>query len=367
MAKQKTILFVGADTGGHVVPVFALAKEFIEKTKYKVTVIGVGTATEKNFYSQIPRARYIKIIAGKFQFKSFFNNVFSAIKTAIGFIQSIFILISDRPAVIFLKGNYATVPVAYAARILRIPLFAHESDAVIGKSNKLIAKFADKLFLSYPLEIYKDNISNGFYSGPILRPEIESKTPGDYKRFGFDKNKKTILIIGGSQGSHSINKAVLNALDELLPLYQIIHQTGTKDAAIALEKKRSLKEEYSKRYFTSPFINDVHGAISAADLVISRASSTIFELAAASKASILIPYPHASLNHQTENAKYFENKNAAVVVYDKNLSPTILYSAISKILSTDKKRSELASNISKSVKLNGRETVFNYLSEKIRN
>jgi len=365
MSKRTTIVFVGADTGGHVVPAFALAREFIEKTNFRIIVVGVGTETEKRFYSKIPQAKYKKIVAGKFQFRSI-SNIGAFLKTGVGFLQSLFLLIGSRPSAIFLKGNYSTVPVAYAARVLGVPVFAHESDAVIGKSNRLIAKFAKKMFLSYPLSTYDYKNSNGVYSGPIIRPEIQSEKTADYQIFGFVSRLKTVLVVGGSQGSHSINEAVFQGLEKLLSNYQVIHQTGENDFKTAKIRKSSLDNEFSNRYFVSAFIDDVDKAIATADLVVSRASSTVFELASLSKAAILIPYPYASLDHQAANAKFFEENNAAVVIEDKNLSPAILYSAISKILSTDKKKSEMEENIKNSAKLDGRETIYKYLIDFLR-
>ena len=364
--RNKNIFLVGADTGGHVAPVYALAKEFLEKTKFRVVIIGVGSSIEKRFYQNLKEAKYCKIIAGKFQFSSVWNNFFSLLKTAVGFIQAIYLVIRFRPKVVFLKGNYATIPVAYVARLLGIPVFAHESDAVIGKSNQLISKFAKKVFLSFPEKVFDNKGKNFEYVGPILRPELEKKTSRNYERFGFDQKLKTVLVVGGSQGAHSINETVFKSLEKLASGYQIIHQTGVFDVEKAKSEKKLLDKKFSHRYYFSPFFEDINQAVAIADVVVSRASSTVFELASFKKAAILIPYPHASLDHQKANARYFENMKAAVVIDEKNLSPTILYSSISKMLTNDKRRTELENNLSKSLKTDGRKIVFEYLNESMR-
>lgn len=360
---KKTIFLVGADTGGHVVPVFALARDFASDKNCRVVVIGVGSAVEKKFYQNLPGVEYKIIFAGKFQFKSVWNNFIAVLKSGVGFFQSIGLVLKYRPSVIFLKGNYATVPVTYAARIFAVPIFAHESDAIIGRSNKLIANFAKKLFVSYPPETFNHPTKNLEYSGPILRSEYGKMPPKNYQA---KNNLPTILIIGGSQGAHVINEVIFAALSELASGYQIIHQTGVADIKIAEEKKKDLPNNLSENYQPEAFVQNVFQAIADVDLIISRASSSIFEFAAFKKPVILIPYPYASQDHQAANAKYFANCDAAVVINEKDLSPTILYSSISKILSSEKRKKELGNNLFKSVKLGGEKVVINELSKFMR-
>jgi len=360
MAK-KTIFLVGADTGGHVVPVFALAEDLLSDKNVRVVVIGVGSAVEKKFYQKLSGIEYKIIIAGKFQFKSVWNNCVAVIKSAVGFFQSIGLVLKYRPSVVFLKGNYATVPVAYAARILGVPIFAHESDAIIGKSNKLISKFARKLFVSYPEDFFRSDLRNLDYSGPILRPEYSKKIKN------YDKNLlPTLLILGGSQGAHAINEIIFAAISELASSYQVIHQTGSADLKKAEKTKNELAKEISKNYLPSAFIDNDFELIAKVDLIVSRASSSIFEFAAFSKPVILIPYPYASLDHQMANARYFASRDAAILLEEKAITPAIIYSAISKILSSEKRKKELGDNLNKSVKLGGEKIIINELSKFVR-
>jgi UDP-N-acetylglucosamine--N-acetylmuramyl-(pentapeptide) pyrophosphoryl-undecaprenol N-acetylglucosamine transferase len=303
----------------------------------------------------LPEIKYIKIIAGKFQFNTFYNNLIGILKLIIGFFQSIILILKFRPKVIFLKGNYATFPVAYAAKFFRIPIVAHESDAVIGKSNKLIANFSKKLFVSYPIETYNYKKQNIQFSGPILRDDFnESNSKFNRK----NSNLPMILVLGGSQGAHAINKLFFSILNQLLSNYEIIHQTGINDFGTAKERIKLLPKKISDNYHPIPFIEENSKFIADADLIVSRASSSVFEFGVFGKPTILIPYPYASLNHQLENAKYFAGRRAAIVLEEKNLSPTILFSAISKIMSTTKRRKELGANLKNSVKLDGKKTVY---------
>lgn len=362
--EKKTIFLVGADTGGHVVPVFALAGELEKNPDSRVFVIGVGSEIEKTFYSKLKNSKYIRIAAGKSQFGSW-SKISAALKSGVGFAQSKYLILKHRPRVIFLKGNYATLPMAFAARILRRPIVVHESDAVLGRSNKMISGFAKKVFLSYPEDVYQTEIKNAQYSGPILRPDFDlsqKMTNADYETFNLDSNLPTIFVLGGSLGAKTINQNIVKILEKLLPNCQVIHQTGVSDLELAKNAKQSLSKELQPRYFVSDFIEqDLFSALRISDLVVSRAGSGVFELATCEKATILIPYPHATADHQRVNAKYFADKSATEVIEDKNLTPSTLYSAISKLLANENRRRILAENLKKSVKLDGRETIIKYL------
>lgn len=359
--KQKTIFLVGADTGGHVVPVFALAKKFLAENSAKVVVIGVGSQIEKTFYSKLKGVDYKIISAGKFSSGKYFQNFFAILKLLYGFIQSKFWILLYRPNAVFLKGGYATLPVAYAARFFRIPIFAHESDAILGKSNRIISKFARKLFVSYPIENYQNNPQSVEYSGLIIRDDFLA-----HPRLS-KSSKKMVLIIGGSLGAHSINKTVFEMVEKLADNYFVIHQTGENDCMEAKKIEEKLLAEGNKNYQPKKFINDeLTDILSKSDVVVSRSGSIIGEFAAMKKATILIPYPHASLNHQEKNAKYLVGKKATVIIEDKNLSPTVLYSSISRILSSEKLKSELGENLFSAVKTDGLELIYKEMMKSMK-
>lgn len=347
-------------------PVFSIAQELEKDPNIDVFVIGIGSEIEKKFYSKLSRSKYLKISAGKSQFGSV-SKVSAFFKSGIGLAQSKYLILKHQPSIIFLKGNYATLPMAFAARIFGRPVVIHESDAILGRSNRVISNFAKKTFLSYPESIYQGKIKNAEYSGPILRSEfyqISTKTEKDYQTFSFSQNLPTVLVLGGSLGAKNINKNILEILIKILPICQIIHQTGAADFSSVSQAKKSLPKDLKKNYFVSDFIEEeLFSAMRIADLVVTRAGSGVFELAACEKATILIPYPHAAADHQSKNAKYFGEKLAAEVIKDYNLSPAVLYSAISKLLANEKQRKLLAENIKKSVKLDGREMIIEYLKK----
>ncbi|MFA5158369.1 MAG: UDP-N-acetylglucosamine--N-acetylmuramyl-(pentapeptide) pyrophosphoryl-undecaprenol N-acetylglucosamine transferase [Patescibacteria group bacterium] len=363
--KRKTIFLVGADTGGHVVPVFALAKD-LENHGCRVFVLGVGTQIEKKFYNKLKKTTYLKLLAGKLRPGKVLQNAYSLLLSALGFFQSLALIIINRPSVVFLKGNYATIPMAYAAKLLLVPIVIHESDAIIGKSNRTISAFAKTVFVSYPVETYK-NQNKLIYSGLIMRDDFDKDLKNPLQYFNLDPNRKTILILGGSLGAHSINQAVFKTINQLSESYQVIHQTGSEDFVQAKEIKNQLDKDRQKYYMPVDFLEDnLFDALKRSDLVISRSGSMVMELAALNKPVILIPYPYAAADHQTANAKFFEDKGAAVVIDGKNISPTTFYSEITKTITNPNKLKALAGNMHGSIRLNGRELVVNKLLEYLK-
>lgn len=367
--KMKTIFLVGADTGGHVVPTYSLALELEKNTNIQVVVIGVGSEIEKKFYSKLSKSKYIKIYAGKSRFGSIWSKFVSYMKLFVGFVQSKYLIIKYRPKVVFLKGNYATLPIAFAAKLFGCPIIHHESDAVIGRSNKAIAKFSKKLFLSYPLEIYDDEFKQAVYSGPILREDFLSLSPpkdNDFQSFGFDKHTPIILVLGGSLGAKAINDCIFNSLDKILSEYQLIHQTGNASFQEAKNLKSVLPLNLRSKYYVSSFVdNELISAIKIADLVLSRSGSGVFELAAFKKAAILVPYPYASNDHQSANARYFSHKSAVKMIVDDKLQPTVLLGMIENLISDKKMSNDMRENFYNNSKLDGRDVIVaelnNYL------
>jgi UDP-N-acetylglucosamine--N-acetylmuramyl-(pentapeptide) pyrophosphoryl-undecaprenol N-acetylglucosamine transferase len=244
------------------------------------------------------------------------------------------------PDVIFGKGGYASFPILLAGKILNIPVIIHESDSKPGKVNKWAGKFAKRIALSYPDAIqyfeHKDRVA---YTGnPIRSGIIQPLSNGAREFLNLEEITPTVLILGGSQGSQNINDAIINGLPELLNNYQIIHQTGKAN----LEEIKStvtviLKDHpYAYRYHPFDYLNDLALRMSAgvADVVVSRAGSTIFEIAAWAVPSIIIPLPSSISHDQTHNAFAYGKTGAASIIEENNLSTHILIEEIGRITGT---------------------------------
>ena len=229
----------------------------------------------------------------------------------------------ERPDSVLAMGSFTSLPAALAAVSLKIPLYLHDGNARIGKANRFLSRFARNLFLSYPAvnaaAVHCPASIVGMPTRPELRPGVWAKKSrkeilGDFNaRFDidFDPEKVTLLIFGGSQGAQAINSAMLEAVERspiLRESVTITHQTGVDD----YERVRRGYEKLGIEVDVQPFLFDMPKELANADLVICRAgASTLAELAAYGKVGILIPFPHATHNHQEMNALAMEKVGAA--------------------------------------------------------
>ncbi len=353
---NKKVILVGGGTGGHVVPIFEIYKKLKSLNKdLEIIVIGSGGMIEKQFFGSIPTYRAIQ--SGKLRRHITLKNIAEFCNFLIGMSQSFWILWRERPDLVFAKGGFVSLPVILAAKILRIPYFIHESDVEMGVANKISAKGAKKIFIGFPSMTIPKNWQNKLVmSGPIVRRELAEDRPKNREVFNFTNTNPIILITGGSLGALHINKTIAKIVSRLLPNYNIIHQAGSHSIGWMKEFRQSIDFNLRANYFLTDFLTVAGGidqmleAITLADLVITRAgANTVAELAVAGKAMILIPYKHASLDHQLKNARLLEQKGAAKIITDDELEPGKLLNVINQLF--DNKSSELKSLREQSKKL----------------
>lgn len=344
---KKTVLLVGGGTGGHIVPVFEVYNKLRENREIEVVVVGSGNELEQKFFKN--NKDFKKIIVGKINRRLTFSNIIEFTKTFVGLFQALALLIFNRPRLIFSKGGYVSFPLIFWAKILCIPYFIHESDIEMGLSNRYALGLAKKAFVSFP-EKYYPKKNNIVYSGHIIQDRLLSRNDKKYETFEFDK-RSTILVLGGSQGSKTINDNIIALLPKLLLRYNIIHQTGALDYNRVQRIKSQLESGLGKRYFVNDFLfNDIMiDAVNLADVVVARAGGTIAELGMKGKAMVLLPYSHAASNHQSKNADYLVSHRAAIIMKDE-VDPDLLENLIAKAIS---ERKELELNVVKLFKANG--------------
>ncbi|MES2224531.1 MAG: UDP-N-acetylglucosamine--N-acetylmuramyl-(pentapeptide) pyrophosphoryl-undecaprenol N-acetylglucosamine transferase [Patescibacteria group bacterium] len=337
------ILLIGGGTGGHFYPLIAIAEELNriadeEKiANFKLYFMSDAPYNTKELEEQF--ITFIPITAGKLRIYFSWQNFIDIFKTAFGTISAIFKLFSLYPDVIISKGGYAAFPTLVAARILRIPVIIHESDTVPGRVNKWSGKFARRIALSYPeAASFFDQKRVAVTGQPVRKSVAFVATEGAKAFFELDSTIPTIGITGGSLGSKIINDSITTIASELVQHYQIIHQTGIKnyeevktDAAVLLgdDTKRT-------RYKIFPYFNDLQTKMfgGASDIIISRAGSALFEIAAWGKPSIIIPGSAAIFHgdHQRKNAYHYARIGACVVIEEANLTPSVLKSEIDNLL-----------------------------------
>lgn len=237
----------------------------------------------------------------------------------VSLLRTWYAVIRHKPRCAVLAGAYLGIPVAIVARLYRIPIVLVEINAVPGKANRLLAKWAERILVS------SDDCRSAFPSavqgrivvtGTPIRDALRSLPDPTTARTKFDlsPNRPTLLVMGGSLGAHSINEAIAMHLDNILAAgWQVLWQTGGHDQA---PKRNGV--------VTMPFIDDMASAYAAADLVLCRAGgSTIAELIALQKPAILVPYPHAANREQEKNAAFLARRGGAIMIEDRQLSPNL--------------------------------------------
>jgi UDP-N-acetylglucosamine--N-acetylmuramyl-(pentapeptide) pyrophosphoryl-undecaprenol N-acetylglucosamine transferase len=280
---------------------------------------------------------FIPISAGKIRRYFSISNFFDIFRTTFGIISALKKVFSIYPDVIFSKGAYASFPVLMAAKLLRIPVIIHESDSVPGKTNLWAAKFAQKIAVSYPETVkYFPKNKVAFTGNPLRRSVLNINKNDAHEYLKLEKGIPTILIIGGSLGSQIINERILDALPRLIEKYQIIHQTGKNNVTEVSQMSEVIigNNPNKSRYRIFDYLNDLNliMAAGAANLIISRAGSTIFEIASWGVPSIVIPITESNGNHQRVNAYAYARSGAASVIEEANLTTNVLIGEIDRIL-----------------------------------
>lgn len=345
------IVFTGGGSGGHFYPIIAVAEAVREVAKERKIIQPELFYMAPSKYN--PRAlfdneiEFVGVSAGKIRRYFSILNFFDIFKTAAGIISATFSLFSIYPDVVFGKGGYASFPALFAARLLRIPVVIHESDSHPGRVNAWAGKFARKIAISYPEAAQYFNKRHGekervAYTGnPIRRDILFARSNGAKEFFKLSESDigadlPVIMIIGGSQGSKTINDVLVDAVPELIKKYAIIHQTGKKNFADITTIMNSILKDNpnASRYKAIEYLNDISTrmAAGAADIIVSRAGSSIFEIAAWAKPSIIIPINEQVSHDQTENAFAYARSGACTVMEEKNLTPHILVSEIDRIM-----------------------------------
>lgn len=335
------IILTGGGTGGHFYPLIAVARAL-----KKVAEAENIARLELFFLSPEPldanllfseNIRFVRIPAGKMRRYFSLRYLPDTLKTISGIIWAFWRLYLILPDVIFSKGGYASFPTLLAARALRIPVIIHESDIIPGLVNQWSGKWAERIAVSFTETARYFNEKNVAVTGTPIRQQIVG---GNLKEaieyFKLEEGLPTILVLGSSQGAERINETVLAMLTDAVAKYQIIHQTGKNNLADVSGRARVVleKSQLKSRYHPYGFLSEgeLRNASRAAALAVSRASSMIFEIAAWSLPSILIPLPKAAQDHQRENAYAYARFGAAAVLEETNLTPHLLLAEIDKLL-----------------------------------
>lgn len=324
--KQVKVIFAGGGTGGHLFPALAIAEK-LKQVRKSAEIIFIGT--KKGIEGKIIPDSDFKFLPIRISgisrernlFMTLLKNLLVPFEFVIATLRSFWLLSRYKPDAVVGTGGFVSGPPLFAASLMGIPTLIHEQNSYPGITTRLLAGRVTEVHLGIEecLNYLKKKDMKVKFSGNPVRGDLlrraESLTS---KSYGLVPGKQTILIFGGSQGSHPINMHILKNLDQYANRreIQLLWQTGTLDHQMIIN---SVGEMDNVRIL--PFLTDMAGAYSSADIAICRAGAlTLAELAAVGLPSILIPLPHAAEKHQDYNAMIFEDAGAAKVISQDKLS-----------------------------------------------
>lgn len=342
------ILFTGGGTGGHIFPLVAVARELKKLNSSQsepLELFYLGPDDDFAFQALTQEGiRCEKISAGKLRRYADFQNFLDMFSVIGGIFQCLWKLLKIMPDVVFSKGGYGSIPVVFVSRLYFIPIIIHESDSVPGLANRIGAKFAKKIAVSFArtLKFFPPG-KTALIGHPVRREILNYEKNQARKDLGLNPDFPVILFLGGSQGAQRINEIILRILQKLEDIAETIHQCGSKNYD---EYKQDVEIVWNKpveifsHYHLFSFLDEktYSQALAASDLVISRAGAgTIFEIAAAQKPSILIPLAGSASDHQRVNAYEYAKIGAAEIIEEANLTPNLFLSQIENLLKNTEK------------------------------
>lgn len=330
-------MFAGGGTGGHLFPAFAIAEEFQRRLpgNCEIKFFVTGRDIEMKLISSRGYATTKINVRGLKRGTLIGNLMFFPI-LAWGSLQAISRIIAFNPDLVVGTGGYLSFPAVLGAKLTNRPAFIQEQNSFAGVATRKLARFADLIFIAYKQAATQISyVQKCILSGNPVNTRIDTVERGEAcRQFGLDSAKKTLLILGGSQGAASINNKIASSLTELKRHadLQIFWQCGNHP-------------QYLEQFKASgnlgvalQFITDMPAAYATADLILCRAGAlTIAEVTAAGKPSIVVPYPHATDDHQTKNAETLVAAGGAMLVRDNQLGDLNLVSLVRQLLDDEDK------------------------------
>lgn len=341
---MKILIAVGR-TGGHIFPGLSLAEELKKKLMAPEFVfVGTGAKLERQIFS---RAGYrlwtIPIDPMPYGISARWGRFLLRLISSLG--RSWLILRQTRPDIVVGFGGAISGPILLASALMRIPTLIHEQNVIPGRSNRILCRFVTKVAISFPESRKYFARKDLILTGNPLRPDILHCDRADsLRRLGLVDGKFTVLIVGGSQGSHRINEAVAGVFSNMdeatISGLQVIHLTGEDDYGRLKDRYQSL--ELNKAIFA--FLDQMDKAYAASDLVIARAgATTIAEITSLGLPAILIPYPHAN-GHQQANAKVLKEVGGAVLIGEDEMTTSLIKDWIVDLMGDVEKLAKMAAN-----------------------
>lgn len=352
---KNLVFFTGGGTAGHIYPGLAVADELktlasSNNKELKICWIGCSKGMDRNIVEKAlgpdgkPTAdKFYGIPSGKLRRYLSLKNLTDLFRIAGGFFAAFHILRKAKPALLFSKGGFVSVPPCLAAHLLHIPVYTHECDFTLGLANRLNFKSADFMFVSY--EETKNRLSAAdqkrvIVSGNPVRPVFyQTDAAKGFEFLGIDKDKKTkplLLVLGGSSGARQVNELVFDNIDFLCQNFIVVHQTGLLNADD--NRSASLAQKYPQDYKPYNFIYEqMPDVLACSDVILSRAgANSIWEAAVLLKPMVLVPLcGSGTRGDQVDNAEFFKSRGAAEVLLGADADSQHLKAELTKMLSAE--------------------------------
>lgn len=345
------IVFTGGGTGGHLYPIIAVARE-VRRIAEEERILDLEL-----FYlgpdaipGELARAEGItarRIPAGKMRRYFSLKNFLDVLVMAFGMAAALWDMFRIMPDVVFAKGGYGSFPTLFAAWLYRIPVLVHESDAIPGQVNRWAGRRAKRVAISFAgAAAFFPNERTALVGVPVRSRLLGANREQAREVFGVYSQRPVLFFTGGSQGAQVLNRAIIESLTALLATYEVIHQVGAANYEdVKLETAPLVEGDRASYYHLVGLASEeqMRSAFALADLVVARAgATTIFEIAASAKPSILIPLPHAAQDHQRANAYAYARNGATLVIEEENLTPSLLRHELEVLIADHARRTKMA-------------------------
>lgn len=373
-------ILIAAGGGGHFAPILALLEELPKDVKVlivgrKYSLEGDQALSLEYITAQKHGIAFQSITTGRLQRKVTKHTFSSFFKLPVGFFQAYIIVKQFAPDIVFSSGGYVSLPVVFAASFCGIPVVLHEQTLGAGLANKIAARFASKICISWKTSQQYFPKHKTVLTGNPVRKAFFTKDSSQQTIFAsIPKTRKIIYVTGGSLGSHAINVLIEGCLPQLLKQYTVIHQTGDAKEFGDFDRlayiRASFDEALQKHYIVTKFVDpqEVSVLMSHADLVVARSGmSTITELLYLGKPALLIPLPFSQKNEQRKNAAFFKETGLGDWVEQKSLTPTLLFSKIQDMVEHIATYEQHADDARKLIDKNAVKKIIDVLTQVVKN
>ena len=334
--KSFRIALAGGGTGGHVFPLLSLIRSLrkigeARGLNFDILIIAPDNAYRHVFLKE--NVRYTVVPAGKLRRYFSLSSIADFFKSIMGFFAAQWTLWSFMPDVLVGKGGYGAFWPVMISSIFRVPIVVHESDSIPGLVNRVVGKVANVVSLSFDhtQEYFPPKTQKVVVGTPVRRSLVSQN-----RRFDFSKDRKIILVLGGSQGARQINDLIIKTLPDLLPKYDVYHQAGEKNIEFVEDEANShIPQDLKSNYHPAAFYTEEQLAnlYAKADFIVARAgSTTIFEIAANGIPSLMVPLLGSASDHQEKNAYLYAKSGAALVLEKNNLAPHLFLERVNTML-----------------------------------